>query len=117
MNVYQKNIPIFTKHGSMDRSSHYLAGTKDQKLLDELEIKQLSANYHDAPRNFINAMVRSNNTRKNFIAGLVLKRKPKVVENYRVETFAPAIIANRVTSGRKEHINKMITRDLFRKNS
>ena len=87
------------------------------------DTKQLLANYKDVPQNMIEAIVKSNKTRKQHIATEILKRNPKVVGVYRLtmksgsDNFRASAIQD-VISILKEHgVNIIIYEPTIKENT
>ena len=78
------------------------------------DTKQLLANYQDVPQNMIEAIVKSNDTRKQHIADEILKRKPKVVGVYRLtmksgsDNFRASAILGVIDRLKEKGVNIMI---------
>ena len=78
------------------------------------DTKQLLANYDQVPQNLIQAIVSSNETRKDFIAKKIMKLKPKTVGVYRLvskegnDNFRSSAILGIIERIKKEGINLVI---------
>lgn len=78
------------------------------------DTKQLLANYKDVPQNLIEAIVKANKTRKDFITAEVLKNNPKVVGIYRLtmkagsDNFRSSAIQDIIKNLRQNHVEVII---------
>ena len=78
------------------------------------DTKQLLANYKDVPQNLIEAIVKANKTRKDFITAEVLKNNPKVVGIYRLtmkagsDNFRSSAIQDIIKNIRAKNIEVII---------
>ena len=78
------------------------------------DTKQLLANYKDVPQNMIEAIVKSNDTRKRHIADMILERNPKVVGIYRLtmksgsDNFRASAIQSVIKYLRAENVKVVI---------
>lgn len=78
------------------------------------DTKQLLANYKDVPQNMVEAIVKSNDTRKRHISDMILKRNPKIVGIYRLtmksgsDNFRASAIQSIIKNLRAENINILI---------
>ncbi|MDD6419781.1 MAG: nucleotide sugar dehydrogenase [Clostridium sp.] len=78
------------------------------------DTKQLLANYKDVPQNIIEAVVKSNETRKEHIVDMILAKKPKVVGIYRLtmksnsDNFRASAILDIITKLKEKNINIII---------
>ena len=78
------------------------------------DTKQLLANYKDVPQNIIEAVVKSNETRKEHIADMILAKNPKIVGIYRLtmksnsDNFRASAILDIITKLKEKNINIII---------
>lgn len=78
------------------------------------DTKQLLANYEGIPQNLIEAIVKSNDTRKNHIANMILKRNPKTVGIYRLtmktdsDNFRASAIQGVIDNLKENNVNIII---------
>ena len=78
------------------------------------DTKQLLANYKDVPQNLIEAIVKSNKTRKQFITDEIIAKKPKVVGVYRLtmkfgsDNFRASAIQDIINNLKKNDIKVII---------
>lgn len=78
------------------------------------DTKQLLANYKDVPQNIIEAVVKSNETRKEHIVNMILAKDPKIVGIYRLtmksnsDNFRASAILDIITKLKEKNINIII---------
>lgn len=78
------------------------------------DTKQLLANYKDIPQNMIEAVVKSNETRKEHIVNMILAKNPKIVGIYRLtmksnsDNFRASAILDIITKLKEKNINIII---------
>ena len=78
------------------------------------DTKQLLANYKDVPQNLIEAIVKSNNTRKDHITKMIMEKNPKVVGIYRLtmktnsDNFRASAIQGIIERLKNNHIEVVI---------
>ena len=87
------------------------------------DTKQLLSNYHEVPENIIEAVVKSNDTRKEHIANEIVKRKPKVVGVYRLimktnsDNFRTSAIIGVIEKLQDKNVNIMIYEPMYPTNT
>ena len=87
------------------------------------DTKQLLANYKDVPENMIEAIVKSNDTRKKHIANMIIKRNPKTVGIYRLtmktdsDNFRASAIQSIIQILKENNINIIIYEPTLKTNT
>lgn len=78
------------------------------------DTKQLLANYRDVPQNLIEAIVKSNDTRKHHVAEMIISKNPKTVGVYRLtmkmnsDNFRASAIQSIIKILKENNINVVI---------
>ena len=87
------------------------------------DTKQLLANYQDIPQNMIDAIIKSNDTRKHHIANMILKKNPRVVGVYRLvmktgsDNFRSSAIQDVIQILKDKGVNIIIYEPSIRENT
>lgn len=87
------------------------------------DTKQLLTNYNNIPQNLINATVKSNNTRKQYITENIIKNNPKTVGIYKLtmkknsDNFRESSIQEILENLRNNNINLIIYEPLINKDT
>lgn len=87
------------------------------------DTKQLAANYHDVPNNLIRAVVKSNQTRKDYITKQVLKQKPETVGIFRItmksgsDNFRQSAVIDVMKQLRGEGVNVLVYEPTLKEDS
>lgn len=86
------------------------------------DTKQLLANYEDVPNNIMTAIVDANKTRKDHIAEMIIKKRPKIVGIYRLtmkmdsDNFRQSAIQGVMKNLRENNIEMIIYEPTLREN-
>ena len=78
------------------------------------DTKQLLANYKDVPENLIEAIVKSNDTRKEHIVNMIINKKPNIIGIYRLtmktgsDNFRSSAVQDIIRGLKKQNIEIII---------
>ena len=87
------------------------------------DTKQLLANYDNVPQNMIEAIVKSNDTRKKHITEMILKKNPKIVGIYRLtmksgsDNFRASAIQNIIKNLKSNNVKVVIYEPMLKENT
>ena len=87
------------------------------------DTKQLLANYNDVPQNMIEAIVKSNDTRKRHITDMILKKNPKIVGIYRLtmksgsDNFRASAIQSIIKNLKSNDVKVIIYEPILKENT